>query len=182
MIPWLFRSHFGSSPKLTLARGLAPVLGLASACPSRRMAPLLTVRASEFLTAIHCSKIAEQWIRQGCHGDPRRDLRRGCSAAAEKQHESDSSTDSTTHAWPGVKKGHGGAQDARKTRRGLRHAQARAAMMGASDTTAHGDSNGKLGSETPVTAGPINMEAAAVCDDFHKTTHDSSCPDDAPER
>ena len=54
-------------------------------------------------------------------------------------------------------------------------------MMCASDATAHGDPNGKFGSETPGTAGPKNMEAAAVWDDVNKKTHDSSCLDDAPQ-
>ena len=39
------------------------------------MPPLLTVRVGECLTAIHCPKYAEQWISQGCHGDPHRVLR-----------------------------------------------------------------------------------------------------------
>ena len=33
-----------------------------------RMAPLLTVRVGDHLTAIHCYQLAEQWVRQGCHG------------------------------------------------------------------------------------------------------------------
>ena len=61
------------------------------------MAPLLTVRVGECLTAIHCSKYAEQWISQGCHGDPHRVLREGWK--------SDSSTSTiqqpyARQAWP----------------------------------------------------------------------------------
>ena len=55
------------------------------------MAPLLTVRVGECLTAIHCSKVAEQWISQGCHGDPHRVLR-----GQQPLSRSDSSTCATT--------------------------------------------------------------------------------------
>ena len=98
--------------------------------PTLRMAPLLTTRVGDSLTAIHCSKLADQWISQGCHGVPLQDHRQKgyssrsqrprCSSAkhyAKNQqppHQSDSSTcwsrsrqARTPHARHGSGKGDG---------------------------------------------------------------------------
>ena len=54
------------------------------------------------------------------------------------------------------------------------------ATAGKGHEVPHVGSNEKLGSVTPVTAGPKNIEAEAVWDGFNKTARDSPCPDDAP--